>query len=297
MDIFQEHMMAPTPIDQFQQTGKAILADKFDAFVNQGKVISFVMLGFPFKSTNTRDKVIGKLPDLGEQATLENFARFNLQIKEVYSPGVRIGIASDGYIFNDLLNEGDSVVQQYNELSRDLGNTALAPMDWYTLGDFFHGSLSEQRHKVMEQFAPTPEQLQHDILMNPDVNFLYRSMLHFMEEELADKGYPSRSQTAKHAKLLTREMMLRNEAWSNVVNKEFSDRIRISMHPSVNSGSKYSFRLIPGERVHHSPWHCAIYLDGKEYVTIHKIDAEHQGLRLVYKDGRPYYYVNDQNLE
>ncbi len=83
-------------------------------------------------------------------------------------------------------------------------------------------------------------------------------------------------------------MMMRNEAWSNLVKNEFTDHIRISMHPSINNGAKYSFKLIKGDRANLSAWHCAIYLDGEEYVTIHRKDAVAQGFELVYKEGRPY---------
>lgn len=289
LEIFQGYRMDPTPIDQYEQVGKRILADKLDKFVSAGNTIRFIMLGFPFKSTNERDKVIGKLPDMGEEVTLNNFERFNSDIKQVYEPGVNIGIASDGYIFNDLLEVEDSTVDQYQEISHDLGR--VAPMSWYTLRDFFKGSLSEQRVKIVEQLAPTAEKLQADILTNPDVNFLYRGMIHFMEEELAVKQFPSRNQLQKAAKALTRQMMVRNEAWSNLVKTEFKDDIRLSMHPSVNNGQKYSFKLIPGKQANKSAWHSALYLDGDNYVTIHRKEAEEQGLHLQFKDGRPYYYA------
>ncbi len=289
LEIFDGYRMSPTPLDQYLQVGRNLLADKIDSFVRQNKVINFIMLGFPFKSTNTRDKVLGQLPDLGEQLTLDNFASFNKSIQQVYTPGVNIGIASDGYIFNDLLDVDDSVVDQYKEISADMGKNS--PMSWYTLKDFFSGDTAIKRIKIMTQLAPTPEKLEQEILLNPDVNFLYRGMTRFMMEELAVKNYPSGNQLQKAAKILTRQMMMRNEAWSNLVKAEFSDRIRLSMHPSINNGQKYSFKLIPGANANHSAWHCTIFLNDKEVVTIHRKDAEAQGLQLVYKDNQPFYYT------
>lgn len=285
LGVFEGYRMEPTPLDQYLQVGRDILADKLDKFVQAGDKLKFVMLGFPFKSTNTRDKVLGDLPDLGEELTLQNFARFNADIQKVYSPGVDIGIASDGYIFNDLLGVRDEIVERYKEISADLGR--IAPMSWYSLKDFFTGTLTTKREKIMT-LAPSPEKLEQDILLNPDVNFLYRGMTMFMMEELATQQWPSKNQHQKAAKKLTREMMMRNEAWSNLVKTEFSDRIRLSMHPSINNGTKYSFKLIPGQHAHHSAWHCVIYVNGQEYVTMHRKDAEAQGLELIYKDGRPY---------
>jgi len=287
LNVFEDYRMPPTAIDQYNTGGKDILASKMESFTSRGAPLEFVMLGFPFKSTNIRDKVLGALPDLGEQLTLRNFASFNEDIKKVYSPGVNISIASDGYIFSDLLNVPDNTVAEYGEISADMG--AYAPMKWFNLYDFYKGSTA--REKIMQHFAPSQQKLEEDILMNPDVNFLYRGMKHFMMEELADKSFESKGARERAAKKLVREMMLRNEAWSNLVRKEFSNHIRLSMHPSVNNGYKYSFQLI--KEGTHSAWHCAIYMDsnGKAH-TMHKKDAEQMGLHLITKDNRPYYFTD-----
>lgn len=289
LNIFEGFRMAPTSIDQYETVGKSILADKIDSFVRNHKTIDFVMLGFPFKSTNDRDKVLGKIPDLAEKLTLDNIARFNNKIKEVYAPGVTLSMASDGYVFNDILGASDDTVQRYAEMSMDM--TGDAPMRWYSLQDFYSGnSLVSKRERVMSQFGITPEKMQELILLSPDVNYLYRGMIRFMQEEVANRGFVSGNQLQKAAKLLTREMMLRNEAWSNLTREEFKSHIRLSMHPSVNSGAKYSFQLIDSPKAHHSAWHCTIAIDNGEIITMHKADAIAQGFELVYQNGQPFYF-------
>jgi pyoverdine/dityrosine biosynthesis protein Dit1 len=289
MNIFEQYRMAPTPIDQYQQTGKAILEQKIMSYVANNETINFVMLGFPFKSTNSRDKVLGILPDKAEEVTLMNFQQFNEQIKTVYPPGVNITMVSDGYVFNDILYVHDKLVEAYQDVSMDMGRDA--PMTWYNLQDFYSGrSLANKREKLISHFGVTPEKLEQDILMNPDVNYLYRGMIRFMDEELADKPYDSGNQLHKAAKKLAREMMFRNEAYSNLVRKEFPQHIRLSMHPSVNNGAKYSFQLIPGGM--HSAWHCTVVESSGKYFTMHKKDALAQGYKLIYKDNRPYYFKN-----
>lgn len=294
LDIFGGYRMAPTPLDQYDSIGKEILASKMEAFTLHQEPIHFVLLGFPFKSTNTRDKVIGRLPDLGEEASLNNFARFNEHIRTIYAPGVNVTIVSDGYVFNDLLGVDNTEVEAYKEVAIDMGRHA--PITWYDLQDFYSGhDLNSKRDKVVSQFGVTPERLQQSILLNPDVNFLYRGMTIFMMEELAPKGYPSNNQLQKAAKLLTREMMFRNEAYSNLIRAEFPNHIRLSMHPSVNNGAKYSFKLIPGEQTRHSAWHSAVLFNQKtyQYATLHKKDAEAAGYQLIHRDGRPYHYITE----
>lgn len=295
LDVFEGYRMTPTPLDQYQQIGKQLLSDKIGTFVNKNSAINFVMLGYPMKSSNDRDKVIGKLPDLAEQVSLDHFKAFNDQVKQFYAPGVNVNIVSDGYVFNDLLGIEDRVVAQYQDISADMGR--LAPMTWHNLHDFYkEGAIASKREKLMGDFGVSDQELERRILMDLDVNFLYRGMIRFMMEELAIKNFPSGNQLQKAAKILTRNMMSRNEAYSNLVKSEFSSYIRLSMHPSVNNGAKYSFQMIPGPKAYRSPWHCALYIDNQgEYVTVHKKEAEAQGLQLVYQNGRPYYYTNSNN--
>lgn len=291
LDIFQQFRMAPTPIDEYETVGKPILYEKILWFVQRHLPISFVMLGFPMKSKNDRDKVLGKLPDMAEQVAFENFANFDHLIRQVYPPGVNMTIVSDGYIFNDILAIEDRTVEEYEEMVKDMSR--IAPMTWFDMTHFYdrRQAKSITREKIVNQFGISPEELQRRILMDADVNYLYRGMSIFMEEELAIQSFPSRNQLHKAAKILTREMMLRNEAYSGLVKKEFGNHIRLSMHSSVNNGAKYSFQLIPSTNAKHSPWHCALVLANGQYITMHRKDAELAGYELIQKDGRPYNFV------
>lgn len=292
VDVFQNFRMAPTPNDQYEQVGKEILKTKLSPFVSANKAIDFVMLGFPFKSTNIRDKVIGVLPDMGEELTIKNFKAFDDQIKAVYPAGAQIHIVSDGFVFNDILGVEDRTVIEYKEVSQDMAQAS--PVNFYDLNDFYKsGTLADKREKAVSQFGITPEKLEQEILLNPDVNYLYRGMIRFMEEELAMKTFPSRNQLQKAAKKLTREMMFRNEAYSNLVRNEFSPMVRLSMHPSVNNGAKYSFQLIPSPKAHHSAWHCAVVQSSDGVETMHRKDAETAGYELVSVGGRPYYFLKN----
>lgn len=130
------------------------------------------------------------------------------------------------------------------------------------------------------------------ILFEPDTTSLYRGMIRFMGEELAMYEYPSNNQREKAAKKLAREMMFRNEAYSNLVTHEFGNMIRLSMHQSTNSGKKFSFKLLPGDQKH-SAWHSAIVKSGESIMTMHRKDALAQGYELIYVDGKPNHFVTN----
>jgi len=294
LSIFELFRMAPIPtIDRYEQEGKALFADKVEGFVNKNEPIMFFMLGYPFKSLNKRDKVLGTLPDLTEEVSLKNFARFNDAIKTVYTPGVQIHIASDGYVFNDILGAFDATVRQYEEITKAM--CIGTPVFIHNLTDFYSsnlGRLSDIREKLMMQFGPSEELLQHRILNEPDTTMLYRGMSIFMEEELAIKEYDSRNQMHKAAKILTREMMRRNEAFGAMVQHEFSDMVKISMHNSTNV-KKLAFNLYPTAVIPHgSPWHVSMLVKADGTMeTIKRKDAESAGHQLIYKDKQPYYFL------
>lgn len=293
LNIFEGYRMQPTAIDEYESNGKQILSERIGSFVINNEPIKFAMLGLPFKSTNKRDKVLGDLPDLGEELTVKNFSAFNNDIKTVYKPGIEMLVASDGYVFNDLLGIPESVVSEYKAINESFN--ANGPLKIIDINDFYSGqTVSFKRDKLMQQFGYTWERMEQQILFNPDVNILYKGMLKYWDLEMACRDFTSKTQRAKYAKKLVREMMLRNEAFNLLVRKELPTHIRLSMHQSVNNGYKYSFKLIPGEHTHHAAWNAVVVMNHTgEAMTMHRADAEKYGYRLVTKDGQPYNYVND----
>ena len=284
LNVFQRYRMEPTALDQYESVGKGILGGKIDKFIVNNKPIDFIMLGYPMKSANDRDKVIGKLPDMAEEVSMANFRRFKDEIVKIYPIGLNINVASDGYAFNDLLGVSDKTVEEYQLRTEDMSAGVINILN---LKDFY-GSID--RDRLIDNFGISDDELEHRILFDSDVNYLYRGMIRFMTEELAIKNFPSGNQLQKAAKKLTRQMMLRNEAYSGLIKHEFPDHIRLSMHPSTNSGQKYSFQLIPSARAKHSPWHCVLIKDGQGIGTMHKKEAIEAGYEVQYKDGQPYFF-------
>jgi pyoverdine/dityrosine biosynthesis protein Dit1 len=288
LTIFEAFRMQPTAIDNYQPAGRAILAEQLLSFISRNETIDFVMLGFPMKSPNSRDKVLGLLPDLGEQVTMENFADFAAQVQQVYAPGINITIVSDGYVFSDIMQVPDKVVALYQEMTQDMAR--IAPVTWYTARDFYskHLTIPDVREKVITDFGITSLELERRLLFDPNVNALYRGMIKFMEGDLAIRNYASNSQLHKQSKIVAREMMFRNEAYSNLVSESFPDSIRLSMHNTTND-KKFSFQLIPSKKAWASPWHAAVLVNADGSLeTIHRKDADPVTTRVVYKEGRPY---------
>lgn len=71
-----------------------------EVFVLSGQPVEMCLPAFPFKSANKVYKVFGTLPDKAEELALERLNTMCVRIGEVYAPGAKILIISDGLVYN-----------------------------------------------------------------------------------------------------------------------------------------------------------------------------------------------------
>ena len=70
--------------------------------VQSKSCIQLVLPAFPFKSPNSRDKVLGVLPDKAEEVSIALLQGMCDAIKDVYEPGAQLTIVSDGIVYNGM---------------------------------------------------------------------------------------------------------------------------------------------------------------------------------------------------
>lgn len=68
--------------------------------VKRQESIRMILPAFPFKSPNSRDKVLGSMPDFGEDLALAHLNGLCDNIAQVYTPGADVYISSDGLVYN-----------------------------------------------------------------------------------------------------------------------------------------------------------------------------------------------------
>ena len=82
------------------------VADTFlpiiDLSVTARTRIEACLPAIPFKSANKVYKVLGNLPDKAEELALDRLNRMCVRIQEIYPPGARITIVSDGITYNGM---------------------------------------------------------------------------------------------------------------------------------------------------------------------------------------------------
>ncbi|RKP03361.1 hypothetical protein CXG81DRAFT_24016 [Caulochytrium protostelioides] len=100
--------------------GRLRLAELLLRHVRRQQPIPFVLPAFPFKSPNAAKKVIGVLPDRGEELAFERLNVFTAGVAAVYPPGAYTIIFSDGRVFNDMLGVPDYLVDLYGSACRQM---------------------------------------------------------------------------------------------------------------------------------------------------------------------------------
>jgi pyoverdine/dityrosine biosynthesis protein Dit1 len=68
--------------------------------VKANQPIKMCLPAFPFKSPNTKVKVLGRLPDKAEEYALAHLNGLCAAIKDIYPPGAELTIISDGIVYN-----------------------------------------------------------------------------------------------------------------------------------------------------------------------------------------------------
>lgn len=79
-------------LDMYREEGREALKRKVGMFVSNGMPVDFVLPGFPCKSPNTKDKVLGELPDKAEEVAIDNIDRIVQEIQDVYPTGANFNV-------------------------------------------------------------------------------------------------------------------------------------------------------------------------------------------------------------
>ncbi|KAJ1555961.1 dityrosine synthesis enzyme, partial [Cladochytrium tenue] len=285
VDVFDKNLRnhLPNGSDRWDGVGRTGFTASVRFYIERNLPVRFVLPAFPCKSPNTEQKVLGSLPDLGEELALRTMDITGRKIKEVYPPGVSFLIVSDGHVFSDLLGVNDDAVVQYGETLRSMahGMGLSSPFAFRGLDDLLlmdgtsDASLSllgledvklEQpldstitpdanraRRILLATGGSTEDVLHKEIKENPEVTSLYRGFSRFLLEDLTHPtlvSLPSKNARKNLCLRLAFLMIMRNRAYSALVALMYPLHIRLSIHPHPNSGPKFGIRLIHPSYLH-----------------------------------------------
>ncbi|GFG02326.1 spore wall maturation protein DIT1 [Aspergillus udagawae] len=286
--------------------------------VKKREPVRMILPAFPFKSPNARDKVLGVMPDLGEELALYHLNALCDNIGRVYEPAADVYISSDGLVYNDILGVPDETVWEYGEALRRMAVEKelhhvkfirlfeLLEHPWIPLTSaeqaksYYLAHAQCLRRELMYRFEDRSFDADTAIRNDNDTCLTYRGYIKFLTKDLApqmDTQYTSKKARAAHIAQTARSMIVRGKMFAAAIKANRADYVRLSIHES-NGAKKLSISLVPQVRgaLGYTPWHSSIAVgaDGT-FRTVHAEDVR-ETHDLVYKNGQPYYFREKSKL-
>ncbi|GKU06000.1 unnamed protein product [Fusarium langsethiae] len=276
--------------------------------VKAGNPVPLCLPAFPFKSPNSSSKTLGKLPDKGEEIALAHLNGLCSAIGDIYKPGAKLTIISDGLVYNDLLGVPDRDVWAYGESLRSLAaEKGFCNIAFSRVRDLVEIDLAQELDEMIyvanasnfrRALLNTFSQLGWSwdkVRQSNDQCMTYRGYIKFLQTDL-ETVYPigesrSKSKYKRGIEYIAKQMMARGDAFANAVRQKYPDHVRLSIHPSTGA-NKLSVSLLPTDSIYTTPWHCSVAyrLDGTIRTGVRSEFDSDDTLELVYDNGRPSYY-------
>lgn len=287
--ILRRRRVLPGVEAEPSEATRALHLEQVQAFVDAQEPVHLVLPAFPAKAPNP-EKVLGRLPDMGEWLALESLVSLLDDIAEAHRPGAILTICSDGQVFTDAVGITDADVSAYRRrLESMIDELGTERLQVFGLSDAF-GPVAPAiaRRKLLESYGPSIEEVRghakrsasHATQLDGIHRFLFEDLV-VLRPEL------SRSQARKETRERAYEVVCRSEAWGELVAAVFPRALRLSIHPQPDVSQKIGIHLLPTEDAWLTPWHGTAVFDGGGVRLMRRRDAEALGAVVVEDGGLP----------
>ena len=260
--------------------------------IKKNQPVNFILPAFPAKSPNPA-KVLSPLPDMAERCSLNFLNSLCDQIKLRYKHGARLILCSDGRVFSDMLGMSEKDVTSYHAALEDiikeleLTNISTFSLDHLTSEENF----DNVRRDLMTKYGRTEEELRERIVRGgredgtpgeQESHRMYLGITRFLVEDSMHPGQTlSRTALQKECRTRAYQVILRSNAWSELLAARFPNAVRLSIHPQACGSSKLGIQLIGSERWM-TPWHGVAVDNGDGFILMKRAEAEKLPVELVY---------------
>ncbi|KAI1124423.1 Pyoverdine/dityrosine biosynthesis protein-domain-containing protein [Nemania abortiva] len=284
--LFENVLRNTAAIDEWNCSGRDYFFHRVLDFVDRNAACQMALPAFPCKSPNDA-KVGGSKPDLAERVALETLCAFVRGVKKIYPPGAIVLIIHDGHLLSSCIGVDDYVVSEYEsnlqELYRSMFDSSAdqKAIKFCSLSNLFFSESDDTRtfdeswildsdllyHPIQTKLTRTAEIARKLVMASCGIDRshlrklilaqdttvlkLYRGLSRFMLQDLTGPSFvaQSTSRKKKTASSVAVEMMVRNQAYSNLLELLFPNYIRLSIHAHNNRGPKFGVRLFPRNKV------------------------------------------------
>lgn len=314
LDIIQRYGNNTSP-SGLPWAGKAKFLPCVESYVRNNEPIHMVLPAFPFKSPNRVDKTIGSLPDLGEELALQHLNGLCESIKEIYEPGAKVTITSDGLVYNDLMGISDAEVWEYSTGVRNMiKEKDLKNIDTLRIIDILGTHEKEgteltreeylvhagcYRRELVAMYAPKDFDPREAVRTDKDLCMTYKGYIKFLTKDLLHSKLHESMQNTKNPKKfykkaieeLAYKMLYRGKAFAAAISTKCKGYVRLSIHPSTGE-TKLSVPLIPPPQGAPlmTPWHASVVVGVDGSFRLAHADEVKDTHDLIYHGGRPYFW-------
>lgn len=251
------------------------LLKKIIARMESGKELEFILPAFPAKSPSQK-KTSGELPDFGEVLALKNLQNFCDRISDLYSPGAKLIICSDGRVFSDVVKVSDDSIDRYNEGVKEIiQEYQLHSLSVFDMDDLYPSMTpTELRQMLLGLYAQDLASVKEQVKTDESYCSLFNGIHRFLFEDAAFmRSNQSKNAIRKETKELAYELLRRSDAWSNLLNVHFKDALRLSIHPHSLDHEKFGIKLVPSSNRWATPWHNVVVKIKNRFELMHKSEA------------------------
>ncbi|KAI0860851.1 Pyoverdine/dityrosine biosynthesis protein-domain-containing protein [Xylaria cubensis] len=303
----------PHRADLKEWPAKAVFLRQTERFVSSNQSLHLILPAFPFKSPNKETKVLGVLPDSGEEMALAHLNGLAAAIGDVYTPGAKVFIVSDGLMYNDILGVSDQEVWRYGralrQMAQEKGFTNLSFLRLHNLiedkedeclitEEVYLSNVNKVRAEIVQHYLPAGFDVEKAIANDVDTTLTYRGYLRFLKLDLAPQMIgESKAQNKSRREKVAKHMIVRGRAFACAIAANYPNYLRTSIHPSTES-DKLSIALIPQDGRIHTPWHSAVVRAVNGTITmVHagSVSSDTHELIIDHK-GRPLHFLERSEL-
>lgn len=279
--LFEQHLRNIAADDRWPSGGREFFLNKVLFYTQRMVPVEMALPAFPCKSSNTL-KVAGVSPDKGEELGIRCLADFTALVKGVYPPGAKCWVVSDGHVFSDCIGVDDGVVDTYSreliEMTSAIVEGDNSVIGFCGLEDLFfpHGTDTTTsftpalvdgiavKHHVPTNLTTAAETCRRVLIAGSQIDAralrakidgndkatlnLYRGFARFMLDDLSlHPGCQTlgKNRKKKLASQVAFEMIIRNQAYSNLLELLMPVHVRLSIHAHNNAGPKFGISLLP----------------------------------------------------
>ena len=185
------------------------------------------------------------MPDMAEKQALLYLADISAKIKEVYPPGVRLTICSDGHVFSDLVGVSDDEVTAYGAaIAAMIDRLGLGDaIDTFSLSDLYEDvDLPEMRTSLNLNYEQTVDSIKERAAKTPQAATLINGIHRFLFEDNIELGHDrSRTQIRNECRGLAYQVVQRSDGWGRLLSDCFPMALRLSIHPQDPHSDKMEY--------------------------------------------------------